>query len=186
MYRGVSWIPHRLRCSAPAISHNGGVTRRPRDRMHRRTAPGIWITILYGVYLYGEKCSGITVRSLRSAVQADSSKKSSRSRGIGEPAARATRVPYWPKVPRIDIDRMGVRPRLINHRVPYDTRASVHRATEIRYGNLLGSFVFEKNSFKNQSAMRASNGTRTHRERKCTVQMVSGRFYGSKRDGNTE
>lgn len=31
---------------------------------------GIWITILYGVYLYGEKCSGITVRSLRSAVPA--------------------------------------------------------------------------------------------------------------------
>lgn len=33
-------------------------------------AAGIWITILYGVYLYGEKCSGITVRSLRSAVPA--------------------------------------------------------------------------------------------------------------------
>lgn len=58
---------HRLRCSASAISHNGGVTRRPRDRMQ---AVGIWITILYGVYLYGEKCSGITVRSLRSAVPA--------------------------------------------------------------------------------------------------------------------
>lgn len=58
---------HRLRCSAPAISHNGGVTRRPRDRMQ---AVGIWITILYGVYLYREKCSGITVRSLRSAVPA--------------------------------------------------------------------------------------------------------------------
>lgn len=62
--------PHRLRCSAPAISHNGGVTRRPRDCMHRQAAVGIWITILYGVYLYGEKCFGITVRSLRSAVPA--------------------------------------------------------------------------------------------------------------------
>ncbi|KAK1128232.1 hypothetical protein K0M31_002703 [Melipona bicolor] len=45
------------------------------DRMHREVAAsGIWITILYGVYLYGEKCSGITVRSLRSAVPAGSKK----------------------------------------------------------------------------------------------------------------
>ena len=54
-------------------------TKRPYASRSGRV--GIWITILYSVYLYGEKCSGITVRSLRSAVPAGLEKANRESRG---------------------------------------------------------------------------------------------------------
>lgn len=88
VYRGVSWIPidsgvlHRRYPIMAAL--RGG-----QETVCIETAPGIWITILYGVYLYGEKCcSGITVRSLRSPVPA-ARKSHLSAEGIGEAAPRA-------------------------------------------------------------------------------------------------